>query len=99
VVLLLDGEFDLAGRDVLERRQVDALALEPDLICVDGRDLAFVDASCLSLLEQARRRCAERGIGFAVHSLSAVQAQLITLAGYAGLVDGPTTPPAARFPA
>jgi anti-sigma B factor antagonist len=61
VVLVLQGELDLASSPLLERVFEETEAVKPAAIVLDLRDLRFMDSTGLKVLLHTRNRCREDG--------------------------------------
>jgi anti-anti-sigma factor len=60
VSLRLKGELDLGSAYQFDRRVLDAEARQPDVICIDLREVTMLDSAGLARLVSAHRR-ARRG--------------------------------------
>ncbi|GII24851.1 STAS domain-containing protein [Planosporangium mesophilum] len=66
VTIVLAGEADIAGRDMLRDVLFDAVAERPARITVDVRGLVFIDATSIAALIAARRAALHHGCAFVV---------------------------------
>ena len=60
-LLVVQGELDLGNRDQLVARLAELRELEVDVLYLDVGHVTFVDCSCMSELELARRRLLRAG--------------------------------------
>lgn len=68
IVLVLEGEWDIARREELRARTVDAIERTPagGTVHVDMTAAAFIDSMTLSILLNAQRRLTRQGSRLAV---------------------------------
>jgi anti-sigma B factor antagonist len=84
VVLLLEGELDLAGAPTLDREIGRAEADTDSMVALDLENLSFIDSSGLRVILAAHERAREAGRQFAVTRGSQQVQRLFATAG----VDG-----------
>ena len=65
MVLVLDGELDLAARPAFERLLEETVESEAEQVYVDLRGLVFIDSTGIELLLQALARAEEQGFEMA----------------------------------
>jgi anti-anti-sigma factor len=81
LVLVLEGEFDLAAVPSLQE-QLDAARERAERgIVLDFAAVTFVDSSGLRELLRARNACRDEGKGFALASLQPAVTRLLELTG------------------
>lgn len=78
----VSGELDLMSRDGLAWRLVDLEALDCRTLRLDVGQVTFIDAACLRLIDEARRRVTSRGGRLELTSASPCFALVSRLAGY-----------------
>jgi anti-sigma B factor antagonist len=88
--LTVRGELDLATAPVLQREAMAALALPLHGLVIDFSGVTFLDSSGIAALIAARRAAIERGVTFALVSVSRSGRLTLELAGLSELfgIDG-----------
>ena len=87
VVLMLDGEFDLAAAPAVRERLAAALAAGARAIVLDMAEVTFVDSSVLRELLRAESAQRENGVPLALAALRAPVARLLELTQTTGLLS------------
>jgi anti-anti-sigma factor len=84
-VMKISGELDLMSRGQLAWRLVHLDAVDCRTFRLDLGQVTFIDAACLRLIDEARRRVIGRGGTFELTSASRCFALVSGLAGYRDL--------------
>jgi anti-anti-sigma factor len=79
--LRLEGEFDLACKEVFERHLLELTARKPAGVIVDLSRLEFMDSSGLRMVVEAEGLCRESGIDYGVIAGSGQARRLFDLTG------------------
>jgi anti-sigma B factor antagonist len=80
-IIVLEGEFDLAGTERFWAFADAALAAEPRAVIVDVSGLEFVDSSGLLALMRVRDAAVEIGAAFTIRNPSVALRRIVELAG------------------
>ena len=94
VVVVLEGEIDLAAAPEAERKIADAEAREPGRLVIDLREVTFMDSSGLRVLLTAHRRSEQAGRGYALVKGGDAVARLLDVTGLTGRLELLDEPPA-----
>lgn len=87
--VVLDGELDCSTEREVERR-IARLAESADVICVDARQVAFIDAAGVRTLLLAERDALENGATMTMRISSPGPVERVfKLVGLTGWFDGP----------
>ncbi len=82
VVLVLNGEIDMASEEEFHRVVQDTLESVPHArVVLDCSQLRFVDSSGLRVLIQSHRSAKERGVGFFIAAVTDRLAQILRVTG------------------
>lgn len=95
MVLLTEGEIDLATAPLLERALLAAVEGH-SRVCCDLTGVTFFSAAGLTALVTAHRRAADTGCHFSVRRARGITQRILHLSGIGGLLD--TTPCAPLLP-
>jgi anti-sigma B factor antagonist len=77
----LEGEFDLASKEIFKQRLLEVTAERPGGVIVDLSGLEFMDSSGLRMIVDAETLCRESGIDYGVIAGSGQARRVFDLTG------------------